>query len=81
MKNIKGVDPDGRKGGEELVGVEEGKTVFQLYCMRKKPKFNTKEKLFMLNIMVVVSFLLLFVLLSVALCIIVIMIPNFIPVY
>jgi hypothetical protein len=78
MKNIKGVDPDGRKGGEELVGVEEGKTVFQLYCVRKKPRFNTKEKLL---IMVVMSFLLLFVLLSIALCIIVIMTPNFIPVY
>jgi hypothetical protein len=33
-----GVDPDWRRGGEELGGVEGGKTINRLYDMKKKKK-------------------------------------------
>ena len=35
MRDRKGVDLDGRDGGEELGGVEGEETVICVYCMRK----------------------------------------------
>jgi hypothetical protein len=40
MRDRKGVDPEGRGGGEELGGVEGGKTIIWIYCMRKNLFFN-----------------------------------------
>lgn len=45
MRNRFGVDSDGKGGGEELRGVEGGKTVFRLCCMRKESMINKKEKI------------------------------------
>lgn len=45
MRARKGVDLDGREGGEELQRVEGGKTVFRLYCLRKESMVNNKGKI------------------------------------
>ena len=37
------VESDGRNGGEELRGVEGGKTIISIYYMRKKSIFNKKN--------------------------------------
>jgi hypothetical protein len=34
------VDPDGRRGGEELGGEEGGKTVIRIYYVREKKLFS-----------------------------------------
>lgn len=44
MRNRFGVDSDGKEGGEQLRGVEGGKTVFRLCCRRKESMINKKEK-------------------------------------
>lgn len=44
LMSRKGVDPDGRRGGEEHGGVEGGEIVFRLYCMRKISLFNKREE-------------------------------------
>ena len=36
MRDRKGIDPDGKRGGEELGGVEGGEIVIRIYCVRKK---------------------------------------------
>lgn len=43
----KGVDPDGRGGGEELGGGERGKTVIRIYYVRQKKKsiFSKRKKI------------------------------------
>ena len=42
MRDLKGADPGRRGTGEELGGVEGGKTVFRLYCMRKESMLNKR---------------------------------------
>lgn len=44
IKDINGVDPDGRGGREEVGGVEEGKTVIRIYYMRISLFFNKRKK-------------------------------------
>lgn len=44
MRARKGVDPEGRGGGEELGGEEGGKTIIRIYCMRKDSIFNKRKK-------------------------------------
>lgn len=49
MRNRKGVDPEGRRDGEELEGVGAGETVLRLHCMRKESMFNKGAKELKLN--------------------------------
>lgn len=35
MREKKGVDPDGRRGEEELGGVEGGRIIIRIYFVRK----------------------------------------------
>jgi hypothetical protein len=42
-RDKKGVNVDGRGSGEELGGVEGGKTVSWVSCMRKEPMFNKNK--------------------------------------
>lgn len=44
MRNRFGVDSEEKGDGEELRGVEGGKTVFRLCCMSKESLINKKEK-------------------------------------
>ena len=50
MKDRKGVDPDGRGGGEKLEGEEGGETTLRIYYVRKKifsikgERFKNKTK-------------------------------------
>lgn len=44
MRNRFGVDSEEKGDGEELRGVEGGKTVFRLCCMSKESMINKKEK-------------------------------------
>lgn len=39
--DMKGVDPKGRGGGEELVEVEGMENIIRAYCMRGEPIFMT----------------------------------------
>ena len=43
MRDRKGVDLDGRRGGEELGGVEGGETIIRIYYVRKKSIFNKRK--------------------------------------
>jgi hypothetical protein len=43
MKDINGVNPEGRAGGEEQRGVGGGETVMGIYCMRKESIFKFKK--------------------------------------
>lgn len=36
MRDRKGMDPEGGRGGEELGGLEGGDTVIRIYCIRKE---------------------------------------------
>jgi hypothetical protein len=40
MRDKKGVDLDGRRGGEELGGVEGGETIIRIYYVEKNPYFQ-----------------------------------------
>lgn len=40
MKDRKGVDPEGKEGGEELGGAEEGETIIWVYLCEKKIYFQ-----------------------------------------
>lgn len=44
MRGKKGMDLEGKRGGEELGGVEEGETVIRVYCMVKQSIFNKRGK-------------------------------------
>ena len=44
MRDRKGVDSVGRGSNEELGGVEEGKAIITIHCVRKKNLFSIKEK-------------------------------------
>lgn len=45
MRDIKGVDPDGRGVREELKRVEGGDVIFRIYYVRKKTIiFNNRKK-------------------------------------
>ena len=43
MRDLKGVDPNGREGREELGEVEGRETIIEIYYM-KNPLFSIKEK-------------------------------------
>lgn len=43
MRDGKGMNAEGRGGGEELARVKEGKTAIKIYC-RRKSSFNKKRK-------------------------------------
>lgn len=44
MGDLKQVDPDKRRGAEELWEVEGGEAVFRLYCIRRKYMFNKRGR-------------------------------------
>jgi hypothetical protein len=44
MRDRKGVDLEGRGGGEELGGVEGGKTIIGIYCTREESILNKRKK-------------------------------------
>lgn len=44
MRERKGVDPEGRGGGEELRGGEGVETIIRVCCVRKECIFSIKEK-------------------------------------
>ena len=41
-RDIKEMDPEGIKGGEELGGMEGGEAICRIYFMRKESIFNLK---------------------------------------
>lgn len=45
MRDRKGMDADGRGGGEELGRVEGGETIKNIYYMRKESIFNKGEEI------------------------------------
>ena len=48
MKDRKGVDLDGRGGGEELGGVEGGEIIIKIYYIRTKSIFSKNKQYFLL---------------------------------
>jgi hypothetical protein len=40
VRDRKKVDSVGRESDEEVGGVEEGKTIIRIHCVRKKPYFQ-----------------------------------------
>jgi hypothetical protein len=43
FRDIKGVESEGREGGEELGGIEGGKTVIRIYDVTKESVFNKRK--------------------------------------
>lgn len=43
MRGRRGVDLEGRGGGEGLEGAEGGKTIIGIYCIRRESKFNKRK--------------------------------------
>lgn len=44
VRDRRGVDLEGRRGGERTGRDRRGETVFRLHCMRKESMFNKREK-------------------------------------
>jgi hypothetical protein len=43
MRHRKRVDPEGRRSGEELRGLQGGDTVIRIYCIKKEYIFSRKK--------------------------------------